>query len=712
MKPIYYTLLISIFFIFSDGIFAQQTDFITVSGKVVSEEDRSPLEGAAVLYSGTYIGTLTDSTGRFSLNVSPEATVVISYVGYEKVEIKAEELLKSNGEFIIPMKIITIVCSITNYSSFSNGCGNYLSIRHGGQEKFNKGNILSVKDLVMGKIEGLRQGINGPLIIIDGIPFMADQGGIDPLTLVSPSEIASINNMRSPAGIAIYGEAGRNGVIEIVTRSVSARKFSAKYQSLLGVGMQDESGGFIQDQRVSLTAGRGNTLVKVAGQFRTQTWGKDNYSLSNGNTRISAKQSLLKNKLAFNADIFMGKETYLGLYSPLDEYHTFSRQITTGPTSYPMNTGNYFLGRARARFSLTDELSFEFESGRYAEKRFQKDGFGNQSLPIPDNPIENYIRTKAEFEKYVDHHTFSVSTRLMKIWNDQYSIPSASTQISYEYRDLVTVEANTRYENYTHRDIHHTQANGGTFTAALQARYSPEIDVACAYSRTELMAGAMYQNGRFGINNQYFLGLGLNLSRLHLQVNYYHNHIEESGLIPYPQDIFSASRITPGQGGNHVLEFSLEGRQYGWSQWFPSISVTTVLGDPQEFKAWYPYGANLGKFYGALSRDMSFRKWNLSYVAMGAKGINLHSPTQSPGGETADVFSLQNLAVSYDLGKKVSEKKYMNIELGLVGQNLFSYSSNPSVKGYEPFYGYPSTNRMMGYPPSRTILLNLEMKIL
>ena len=53
------------------------------------EDSQGPLIGATVMEKGTNNGTVTDFEGNFSLSVKPGATLVISYVGYESVEVKA-----------------------------------------------------------------------------------------------------------------------------------------------------------------------------------------------------------------------------------------------------------------------------------------------------------------------------------------------------------------------------------------------------------------------------------------------------------------------------------------------------------------------------------------------------------------------------------------------------------------------------------------------
>lgn len=81
---------ISIFFLlFSLFSIAQQK--VTVSGNVFTE-DNIPLAGVSVLVRGTSIGSFTtDAKGKFTLQVSKGATLVLSYIGYEVKQINVNK---------------------------------------------------------------------------------------------------------------------------------------------------------------------------------------------------------------------------------------------------------------------------------------------------------------------------------------------------------------------------------------------------------------------------------------------------------------------------------------------------------------------------------------------------------------------------------------------------------------------------------------------
>ncbi|WP_395767666.1 TonB-dependent receptor [Aquirufa sp.] len=72
-----------------------------IEGRVFDQETNAPLWGASVSVKGSQKGNVTDSKGRYQLAVTPNATILVSFVGYEPVEVSAERatqigLKKSN----------------------------------------------------------------------------------------------------------------------------------------------------------------------------------------------------------------------------------------------------------------------------------------------------------------------------------------------------------------------------------------------------------------------------------------------------------------------------------------------------------------------------------------------------------------------------------------------------------------------------------------
>ena len=83
---IYQTILPLLFGLFlSLGAFAQQ---VSVKGHV-KDATGEPVIGANVLVKGTTNGAITDLDGNFVLNAPQNSTIVVSFIGYKTVEVKA-----------------------------------------------------------------------------------------------------------------------------------------------------------------------------------------------------------------------------------------------------------------------------------------------------------------------------------------------------------------------------------------------------------------------------------------------------------------------------------------------------------------------------------------------------------------------------------------------------------------------------------------------
>jgi TonB family protein len=64
----------------------------TVKGKVILSDTESPATGAAIVIKGGTVGTVVDTDGTFRLNVDGNPELVISYVGYSSLIVKASEI--------------------------------------------------------------------------------------------------------------------------------------------------------------------------------------------------------------------------------------------------------------------------------------------------------------------------------------------------------------------------------------------------------------------------------------------------------------------------------------------------------------------------------------------------------------------------------------------------------------------------------------------
>ncbi len=86
------TTLIITLIVCVQSLFAQQSQ--KIQGIVFDQETKAPLWGASVSVKGSQKGNVTDSKGRFQLAISPNSTIAVSFVGYEPVEVSADEANK------------------------------------------------------------------------------------------------------------------------------------------------------------------------------------------------------------------------------------------------------------------------------------------------------------------------------------------------------------------------------------------------------------------------------------------------------------------------------------------------------------------------------------------------------------------------------------------------------------------------------------------
>lgn len=116
--------IILIFFLFglSFHVLAQEDDIINsdsisnlqdkvfLKGRVISNNDNSPLQSAHIVNLNSINGTITDSNGEFEIAAKANDTIFISYIGYQSVKLKiTRDLLKGNElDISIHEKVVNI----------------------------------------------------------------------------------------------------------------------------------------------------------------------------------------------------------------------------------------------------------------------------------------------------------------------------------------------------------------------------------------------------------------------------------------------------------------------------------------------------------------------------------------------------------------------------------------------------------------------------
>lgn len=220
--------------------FAQK---ITVHG-YVDDELGEPLIGATVMEKGTSNGTATDIDGNFTLNVEPNATIVVSYIGYDpqEVAVNGKTEIKVTMRENATMLQETVVIGYGSVKK-SDATGSVALVT---PDEIEAGISTSAQDLLVGASPGvvvtpnggspeggatirIRGGAslnasNDPLIVLDGVPLSNDgvNGMANPLAMIAPDNIESMTILKDASATAIYGSRASNGVIIITTKKGKA----------------------------------------------------------------------------------------------------------------------------------------------------------------------------------------------------------------------------------------------------------------------------------------------------------------------------------------------------------------------------------------------------------------------------------------------------------------------------------------------------------
>jgi hypothetical protein len=191
-------------------LFAQFAQAQRITGTIKSTKDNSPLPGVSILVKGTNTGTNTDASGKFSLNVSQNSTLVISYVGHKTQEIAVgnqsvlniglDEDSQALSEVVVTALGIKKESKKLGYSTTTVGSEAITENRTPNFVNTLQGKIAGVNISALGtgpagsskiRIRGQSSfsGQNTPLIVINGVPVDNTNFGTNPGNASSDNSI-------------------------------------------------------------------------------------------------------------------------------------------------------------------------------------------------------------------------------------------------------------------------------------------------------------------------------------------------------------------------------------------------------------------------------------------------------------------------------------------------------------------------------------------
>ena len=201
-----------------------------ISG-TVKDSKGIPLPGVSVVIKGTTSGTITDSDGKFKINVPSDAkTLVFSFVGMKTQEI----ILGNNSSFSLTLAeeavgLDEVVAVGYGTQRKGNLTGSISAIK---SDKLTIAPISSTSNALVGQLPGLIakqssgmpgsdaaelniRGFGGALVIVDGIESSLDN--------IDANQIESVSILKDGAA-SIYGARAGNGVILVTTKRGQSQK--------------------------------------------------------------------------------------------------------------------------------------------------------------------------------------------------------------------------------------------------------------------------------------------------------------------------------------------------------------------------------------------------------------------------------------------------------------------------------------------------------
>ncbi len=458
---------------------AQQGKTITVKGQVL-DKTGEPIIGANIRVDGTTSGAVTDLDGNFTIQVSPSASLTVSYVGMKSQKLSVSgrtQLTITLDDDTTGLETVVVTALGIKRSQ--------KALSYNVQEM--KGDALTtVKDAnfmnaLSGKVAGVNiqrsasgvgggtrvvmrgnksiVGDNNVLYVIDGVPIgnQADRsagnnfGGrtsSEGIGNINPDDIESISVLTGPSAAALYGASAANGVILINTKKGAAGKLKLNVSSS------------VETSRAMLLPRFQNRYGNVPGDY--MSWGQKLETPSTLDVADFFNTGVTFNN-AFNFSVGTEKnQTYVSASAinssgivPNNKYHRYNAMIR--------NTSKF----------LDDKLTLDVSASYIREFANNMISYGTYFNPIvglylyprgenfdQERAYERYDEAKGYYTQYWSPGSMGGLDAQNPYWvayrnirpevKDRYMLTG---QLKYEITSWLNASARVRLDNtYTERE--------------------------------------------------------------------------------------------------------------------------------------------------------------------------------------------------------------------------------------------------------------------
>lgn len=236
---------------------------VRISGQVTTVDDGGSIPGVTVVAKGTTIGTITETNGRYSLDVPTGVnTLVFSFIGFKttEVDINGQTTIDValQTDLLLVDEVIVVAYGTTKKEAFT---GSASSVK---VDKLSEVQVSNVTKALEGLSSGIQvisgsgqpgtttavriRGIGSlnastaPLYVVDGFPFDGD------LNSIPQSDVASLTVLKDASATALYGSRAANGVIVITTKKGKTNENRLSFTANVGTNVR----GIPEYDRVSV----------------------------------------------------------------------------------------------------------------------------------------------------------------------------------------------------------------------------------------------------------------------------------------------------------------------------------------------------------------------------------------------------------------------------------------------------------------------------
>jgi TonB-dependent starch-binding outer membrane protein SusC len=365
------------------------TQSIVIIGTVTDSQGILP--GVTVSVEGKSTATSTDYQGKYSITATPTDILVFSFVGYTTLNIpiagrtlvsvnlqedatQLQEVKINAGYYSVKESERTgSIAKISAAAIEKQPVNNMLAAMQGRMAGVNVTQTTGVAgggfDIQIRGQNSLRAGGNEPLYIVDGVPFASEVIGnsnttgvlprsASPLSIISPTEIESIEILKDADATAIYGSRGANGVVLITTKKGKQGKTQYTANVSRGTGTVTRFMGLMNTQqylemRKEAFANDGITTFPTSAYDVNGTWSPTRYTdwqreLTGGTSELTDVQASVtggsqrnqfylganyhKETTVFPGDFNFNRTSVRGNFSHASEDERFRANFSVGYT--------------------------------------------------------------------------------------------------------------------------------------------------------------------------------------------------------------------------------------------------------------------------------------------------------------------------------------------------------------------------------------------